>query len=1094
MHYWLSHAHASTAAVAGCIVHGWWGCEALLCIVFHSDMVFYALEARHHAPFERVASVPLRARILAADVASAPSGSDTLYILTDHPIPRLLAFAPRDAYDVHTQHIWSLDEPSRPPAELGVTLSVERASGRSPGRWVLAHTHTGVLHVAKCGTPAVFHARLPHAFLIASAILDRSSSDAPCLWACLSVSTAYDSAGLPVLSFHAVDAAKHALRNVFWHSAPSATSHSRKMRRVETHEGMHVPIPKHDAYSAHYLVALPLCVGGGVALFCEHSVFFVPRPQEGKRKHKERASGSIQRLALEQPVQIAAAVCFPADESGERVRVLCSTREGAVMMLHVSTTTASDTVRMHIVPLGEGPVPAGPQSLAYLGEGFVFVASGTGDSLLWHVSTRLHEVYRWPSAAPIVDFVCEKASKARRIITGSGAGATCSVRAMMHCAQSHTVLDKPMDVVDVYLVGQPPTLVLGHPTHTTILGVRDDALVPVDRLKERVVHAASLQDGFVVATPKGLWTYGRQRSVWTSPVEILACTVHADGYIVLGLSSQALALLHRDRTEGGWSIVRSVETSALVSCLHAADTLVVGLWDCGLCKYALPSLELVERHVCSTLPTSVLEHKFTHRATHVVVGHVDGHVDIYDERHVRQCSQSLGPKPVRLVPVPLAACGMHDTVGVIAYGKCAYIIYPRETTFHGSMWPIYHLSGMACIDTQPLTMACAMSHGLSIHIVDALECLDMQTKALGVHQPTSLASTGEHVVCTTWPMLHEEMLVAGTLRVLRSSSLDELAAYDLLKCERPSSVCTAVLHGTTYIIVGTGFHTGGRTSPSSGRLLGFSWSGHVLELAWSCDVPGQVCAVASVPGYVAAAVDSQVHTYALEGSGVVLRDRWGCAFLASCLAADASTLIVGDAMHSLTVLDVADDGRLQERARDVDPYWTTTVGVMDSVHQQYVGTDIAMNMFVAERVRNASETEPWSHVMRYVTAFHYGDMVNAMARTPGGIMFATASGSFGSLFHVADDVAEPLVCLQEAIIEHVKAPGQLSWTAWRTFRTETRTIPPRHLLDASVLRQFLTSSERAHLLRAARDVALGRGWSTESITEERLVHTLRTLP
>ena len=226
--YWLCPSHAPSAAVAGRIVYGWWDHEALLCVAYHSQLTFYALVGA--APFSRVAEVPLRARILAVEVSHGQA--DVLYVLTDHPHPRLVAFRPGDAHGVRTVRVWPLDQPLRPASNIGVTLALEKAHGRSSGRWVLTHTHTGYVHLAKLGTDIAFHARLTHATLVHATFLERTSAHVPAMLACLSISSSLYTKDTPVLTFHTIHTSRRALEQVPW--APmSSKPHDRKVPRLD---------------------------------------------------------------------------------------------------------------------------------------------------------------------------------------------------------------------------------------------------------------------------------------------------------------------------------------------------------------------------------------------------------------------------------------------------------------------------------------------------------------------------------------------------------------------------------------------------------------------------------------------------------------------------------------------------------------------------------------------------------------------------------------------------------------------------------------------------------------------------------------------
>lgn len=199
-------------------------------------------------------------------------------------------------------------------------------------------------------------------------------------------------------------------------------------------------------------------------------------------------------------------------------------------------------------------------------------------------------------------------------------------------------------------------------------------------------------------------------------------------------------------------------------------------------------------------------------------------------------------------------------------------------------------------------------------------------------------------------------------------------------------------------------------------------------------------------------------------------------------------------MHSLTVLQVDPKGQLHEIARDVDPYWTTAVGVLSTEQQQYIGTDIAMNMFVAERVHQTDGTDPWSHVMHRATAFHHGDMVNTIQSVADGrILFGTASGSVGTLMYVPDETASMLWCVQEALSHQRHAHGDLSWESWRTLRTDMQICAPRHVLDAELLTTFFTCESRTGIVGMARHTARELGWKHEHFDEATIAHALRAL-
>lgn len=109
-------------------------------------------------------------------------------------------------------------------------------------------------------------------------------------------------------------------------------------------------------------------------------------------------------------------------------------------------------------------------------------------------------------------------------------------------------------------------------------------------------------------------------------------------------------------------------------------------------------------------------------------------------------------------------------------------------------------------------------------------------------------------------------------------------------------------------------------------------------------------------------------------------------------------------------------------------------------------------------------------------------------------MYATASGALGTLVRVPEPMACVLLCLQDAMIEAIPAPGDIPWESWRTSRTDTRTEPPHHILDADVLRIFVSDpSVRPPCLEKARSLAQARDIPLAEMAEERMLHMLHAL-
>lgn len=113
-------------------------------------------------------------------------------------------------------------------------------------------------------------------------------------------------------------------------------------------------------------------------------------------------AAKIHRISLPRPVQFIAAdivsegnsasgILVDPDGSTAAIHLLFATGAGYLHDLKITLTRAAapgswSPSSMHATKIGRIPRPSGPASLTYLGEGFVYVASASGDSALVHLS------------------------------------------------------------------------------------------------------------------------------------------------------------------------------------------------------------------------------------------------------------------------------------------------------------------------------------------------------------------------------------------------------------------------------------------------------------------------------------------------------------------------------------------------------------------------------------------------------------------------------------------------------------------------------------------------------------------------------------
>lgn len=268
-----------------------------------------------------------------------------------------------------------------------------------------------------------------------------------------------------------------------------------------------------------------------------------------------------------------------------------------------------------------------------------------------------------------------------------------------------------------------------------------------------------------------------------------------------------------------------------------------------------------------------------------------------------------------------------------------------------------------------------------------------------------------------------------------------------------------VLNGESYLVVGTGEASPDQEETQSGLIclykVVFSHSSEggllksKLQFVHSEEVAGNVYALAQVHDKIVAAVNSQVASFELissqdgvshaSSSVVPPSDNssrfsrptsphllkkvgdWNSGFIACTLSVcqDSTSVVVGDALRALTILKVLPSGKLIDLARDCDPYWTTAAISLDEDNQEFIGSDVALNMWTSQRsllsrnvvkklreernrklgrgekevgddeedgeegkskssnkVQVPEEDEKWSHVLNKKAGWHYGDMVN----------------------------------------------------------------------------------------------------------------------
>lgn len=1018
---WLAHTHPATAAVAGVRLDAWLADAPCLCIAFHSHVAIVALAQSHPAaagpvypPLATVTTVPLNARAIALAAAD-----DGVALLTDHPNPRVLFLRPTDGGTGASVSAVSLADTVHAPAELGTGMV--RADA------LLAHTSCGV--VSAVSSTGATQLPLPHPLLVSMA----ASAGGPVAMLTIAPSPDTDGAGDPVLAFYSVN--NSSLKALAWPSADPAPE--------PLPGAAHVPLPADAAVGAHLLCG----TRDGVLVFSETCILLVPPPAGASRSPKRRRVPDERHIPrLDVPPQLvfaATAVEAPG------VDAVYAQSSGAL----VGVCTGHGELRVRT--LASTSPAAGPQGVAFLGDGLVFVASAGGDSVLMYIpelagaTGDAAEVHRWTNIGPSVDLCVDS----ERTVACSGTSPSCSLRVVRRGVGSSVLVHiEAPGIIGVHALAHLLCLVsVDGAQFVTTDGFADvsDAVAPGLAL-ERPLAVAQATDAFFYISQTRVSVVRGHTASWDAPGEILAACVHRDRAIVATLDAIHVVDAHLHVSSSSVPF----QTAGLAV---AGDTVVAASWD-------PPAVMVLDSALAPAAtwhapgPITSLTGAWL-GAPHVCVGLGSGEAVVLSATLSVVKTVGTGRSPVELAVLD---------AGVLAFGERTVAIFADGMHIGHSALRYAGVRGAAQLHVSGTApVALAVAGGVDIIALGQLDQLDVRTVPLGEHQPTSL-TLGTYAAVTTWPASGPH----GTVRLLERDSLREVASAHLHPKERPN--CSARIDDTPagpLIVVGTGFVDPERIETLAGRLLGFS--ADTLAPAFALDVPGNVYAVQqAAAGHIAAAIDAQVHTYELGDSEPRLCDRWGCAFIASSMVPGApdelgAELVVGDAMRSLTVLRVDASGRITELARDNDPYWTTAAAAYGKAHT-YIGADIAMNMFLSRRMR-AKDGEP-SHMMRRDAGFHYGDIINKFGGPPHALRFCTAGGALGLVHELGADDSTALELVQSALVRETTSTG-VSWDEWRTLRTDHRVAPAHGVIDGDFILRSFGNASRAVQERVVANAA-----------------------
>ncbi|UZJ56725.1 hypothetical protein CBS101457_006045 [Exobasidium rhododendri] len=613
---------------------------------------------------------------------------------------------------------------------------------------------------------------------------------------------------------------------------------------------------------------------------------------------------------------------------------------------------------------------------------------------------------------------------------------------------------------------------------------------------------------------------------------------NAHGQVLIALKT-FVALLHVDVASGRIELLRLEDMESEVSALSitslqenkASEFAAIALWRPWVVKLIMLSdWQDVTPSVLTTpqpsLIRSVVLHTFTSAGVptsepHLLLGLGDGTLNSYglslptsDSLSkkiglLEKRSASMGSQPLHLSSFQTAeglraifVCCDRPSV-VFSYGKGLQYSSVR----HREVRDVCQF-----IVEDEVMMVLAKKEELVVSRMGQIQKLDVGTVELGNDNPVSLTMCAEArivaVVANTFlPEGRQTAAIEGGKVILFDhESFERLDEYRLELEERPNCIESITMFECNILVVGTGYQFPDRSETLSGRILLFTVSKKTrkLHLLSSLNVEGNTYAVGRVGRYIAACVNAKVITFEVEQEAAMDEGRedgkeiavelmqvseWACAFTAITLrTVGTSKLVIGDALRSIVLLKVdTSTGKIDELARDCDPYWTMAAEVLDEEEEVYLGCDIGFNLWTCTRLKwteNAkkqmqksrtrnletgmgdsgeAEDPVWSHIMQRDAAFHYGDLINSMRRgaltansgtsssVESRIVFGSAAGAIGVIAKVDERVGKVLSQLELNLRETFEPVGRIPADEWRTLRTDHRTQKSAGFIDGDFL-------------------------------------------
>ncbi|KAK6363811.1 DNA damage-binding protein 1, variant 2 [Orbilia blumenaviensis] len=569
-------------------------------------------------------------------------------------------------------------------------------------------------------------------------------------------------------------------------------------------------------------------------------------------------------------------------------------------------------INMRIENLGEA---CQARAIVYLDNGYVFLGSHFGDSLLVKISSkspRIETVHSLPNLAPISDFIVlgtevggeeihQYSAGQTMILTCSGGfydGGLRSVRSGVGIqdvgllgemsgvqniwALKQTALDNGFD--DILLFS------FAHETRVFSFGA-DGEVEEVETFQQFSLDTATLAAGnigadkLVQVTPSKITltekTTGRIGD-WVPPAgsRIIMASL-SDTRLALVLSGRVCLLFDLSGSSIKQVAIRTFENEA--SCVYIpqknSDFLVVGFWmPASLALLRIPDLESIrEEHLDvseGSVPRSIMVANMEGNGlSSLFIGMADGEVLTYtitenssilnDQKRIR-----LGTQTVTFEALPRKSGD--DSACVIATGERPTMIYGEEGRTVYSAITLNQASSVVAFNAEAFPDTVVVATDESVFIAKVDEARTTHTQMSPLHQfARRVAFSKDKKVYSVATIRNSIDTTTGMessscyIHIIDENFYDKIDAYELHPNELVESlVCSSLANpdGTfsEKFVVGTAF--GNDTDESErGRLLFLELGADkTLRLVAELELPGACHSLSMVKGYILAGLNKSV--------------------------------------------------------------------------------------------------------------------------------------------------------------------------------------------------------------------------------------------